>query len=48
MERTKMIPKTTLSLFDYSGNWSQPYAEVGHNVIQVDIKHGIDIMENLQ
>jgi len=36
--------KTILSLFDYSGNWSKPYLEVGYNVIQVDIKHGIDIL----
>ena len=27
-----------LSLFDYSGNWSQPYREAGWNVVQVDIK----------
>lgn len=30
--------KTLLSLFDYSGNWSQPFAENGWNVIQWDIK----------
>lgn len=32
-----------LSLFDYSGSWSYPFQEVA-DVIQVDIKHGIDIM----
>ena len=37
--------KTILSLFDYSGNWIQPYREAGYNVIQVDIKHGIDVFE---
>lgn len=35
--------KTILSLFDYSGNWSKPYRDNGYNVIQVDIKLGIDI-----
>jgi len=33
---------TILSLYDYSGNWSQPYREAGYNVIQVDLKHGQD------
>jgi len=33
---------TLLSLFDYSGNWSRPYAEAGWNVIQWDIKHECD------
>lgn len=37
--------KTILSLFDYSGNWSKPYRENGYNVIQIDIKHGMDILE---
>ena len=39
-----MINKTILSLFDFSGNWSRPYRDNGYNVIQIDIKHGIDIM----
>ena len=30
--------KTLLSLFDYSGAWSQPYADNGWNVHQWDIK----------
>lgn len=34
-----------LSLFDYTGNWSMPYRQHGYNVVQVDIKHGIDIMQ---
>jgi hypothetical protein len=29
---------TLLSLFDYSGNWSLPYAENGWNVIRIDRK----------
>jgi hypothetical protein len=28
--------KVILSLFDYSGNWSEPYKKAGYNVIQVD------------
>lgn len=39
------MPKVILSLFDYSGRWSQPYKENGYEVFQVDIKHGIDILE---
>jgi hypothetical protein len=30
--------KTLLSLFDYSGQWSEPFARRGWNVIQWDIK----------
>lgn len=37
--------KTLLSLFDYSGTWSEPYLLNGWNVIKVDLKHGIDIMQ---
>ena len=36
--------KTILSLFDYSGNWPKYYRESGYNVLQVDIKHDIDIL----
>lgn len=35
--------KTILSLFDFSGNWSRPYARAGYNVVQIDIKLGDDI-----
>jgi hypothetical protein len=35
--------KTLLSLFDYSGQWSQPFADAGWNIIQLDEKHGFDI-----
>jgi len=39
-----VIPKTILSLFDYSGEWSQPYIDAGYNVIQIDKQiEGIDI-----
>ena len=31
--------KTILSIFDESGQWSAPYVEAGHNVIQIDIQH---------
>lgn len=34
-----------LSLFDYSGSWSKPYKNNGYDVYQIDIKHGIDILE---
>lgn len=37
--------KTVLSLFDYSGNWSLPYEEAGANVVRIDLKHGIDVMD---
>lgn len=37
--------KVLISLFDYTGNASKPYRENGWNVIQVDIQHGIDILE---
>lgn len=33
-----MSPKTILSLFDYSGQWTEPFREAGHNVIALDIK----------
>ena len=31
--------KLILSLCDYSGVWSRPYAEAGYNVLMVDIQH---------
>lgn len=34
--------RTILSLCDYSGTWSAPYAEAGYDVIQVDLKLGGD------
>jgi len=34
--------KTILSLCDYSGSWSKPYKDAGYNVIQVDLKLGMD------
>jgi len=30
--------KTILSLYDYTGNWSQPYLANGYHVIQIDKK----------
>lgn len=39
------MPGTLLSLFDYSGNWSRPYAEAGHNVVQLDLAFGHDIAQ---
>ncbi|HEY9704495.1 MAG TPA: hypothetical protein V6C58_18755 [Allocoleopsis sp.] len=40
-----MERKIILSLFDYSGNWPKFYKDAGYDVYQVDIKHGIDILE---
>lgn len=39
------MTKVILSLFDYSGNWPKFYKENGYDVFQVDIKHGIDILD---
>lgn len=36
--------KTILSLFDYTGAWSQPYVDAGYDVIRIDYQlEGIDI-----
>jgi hypothetical protein len=32
-----------LSIFDYTGNWPKYYRENGYNIIQIDIKLGIDL-----
>lgn len=37
--------KTILSLYDFTGLWSKPYHDAGYKVIQIDIKHGDDIMD---
>jgi hypothetical protein len=34
-----------IDLFDHSGHAAEPYRKNGWHVIQVDIKHGIDILE---
>src|SRR5690242_7119936 len=36
-------PQLILSLYDYSGVWSQPYVDDGYDVIRVDLKHGEDV-----
>lgn len=33
-----------ISLFDYTGNASRPYRENGWEIMQVDIQHGIDVL----
>lgn len=43
MKENKTIPRTILSLCDYSGIWSKPYRDDGYNVIQVDIDLGQDM-----
>lgn len=35
--------RTILSLCDYTGIWSQPYAEAGYRVLRFDIKNGHDV-----
>jgi hypothetical protein len=40
-----METRTLISLFDYTGIWSQPYKKAGWDVIRVDIKHGVDIWD---
>lgn len=40
-----MSHKVLLSFFDHSGNQSRPYRENGWRVIQVDIKHGYDLLD---
>ena len=37
------MKKIILSLFDYTGNWSEPF-ENDYEVIKIDIKNGIDIL----
>lgn len=32
-----------LSLCDYSGSWSRPYADAGYEVVRVDLQHGQDV-----
>ena len=32
-------------MFDFTGNWPAPYAEHGHNIVCLDIKHGHDIAD---
>ena len=39
------MTKTVISLFDYSGNWPSFYKQAGYNVIQVDIKYDLNILE---
>lgn len=40
------LMKTILSLFDYTGNWSEPYRQAGYNVIRHDIQLGQDIFDD--
>jgi hypothetical protein len=36
-----------LSLFDRTGNWSQPYVDAGYDVVQVDVDHPVWKMDVL-
>lgn len=37
--------QTVLSLFDYTGSWSDPFLKQKFNVVTVDIRNGDDILE---
>jgi len=37
--------KKIISLFDYTGQWAEPYRLNNYDVMQVDIKNGFDIMQ---
>lgn len=36
--------KVVISLFDYTGAWSQPWQDAGYEVVRHDIKHGSDVL----
>lgn len=36
--------KNLLSLYDFTGNWSEPYRKNGWSVTMIDIKTGTDIL----
>src|SRR5689334_18789953 len=38
-----MLIRRVLSLCDYSGAWSKPYRDAGYEVVQVDLKLGLDV-----
>lgn len=40
-------PPLILSLCDYTGAWSQPYADNGYEVIRIDLEHGHDVRLSL-
>jgi len=37
--------KKILSLMDFTGNWVKPYHEAGYETIQIDIKHGDNVLD---
>lgn len=37
--------KTLLDLFDHSGTWAEPFEQAGWNVIQLELKHGVDLLQ---
>lgn len=39
-----MIGRTLWSMYDFTGNWALPYKQAGWDVIQIDIKNGLDVM----
>lgn len=43
--RGENFGKTILSLFDYTGQWSQPWEDAGYNVLRFDIQNDQDVMD---
>lgn len=41
--RQENSQRVILSLFDLSGEWGQPWADAGYNVIPIDIQDGLDV-----
>jgi len=44
----KMDMKIILSLFDYTGHWSEPYRKAGYTVVQRDLQFGDDIFRDME
>ena len=44
-DKRKNAGKIILSLFDYSGAWSQPFQDAGYEVMRVDLKDGVDVSD---
>ncbi len=40
-----MSDKILISLYDHSGNWSEPYLKDGWAVLRIDLKNGLDVMD---
>jgi hypothetical protein len=38
-----VVPRTVVSAFDKTGNWSRHYREAGYDVVQLDLQNGQDV-----